>query len=138
MVRNQQVMANEYNQFVQKLSNFVNQEFRQFRQRLMLLEGTSQKIQDIGTQAREVSHAMIGRVDKVEGQRMLIRSTLKKEAYLAVAHKSDELKTKMLTKVDRKMTVLGTRLMHHMNEGHQTIATRLEQINDLVAAVRDG
>ena len=28
--RNQQVMANEYDQFMQKLSDFVNQEFSQF------------------------------------------------------------------------------------------------------------
>ena len=42
VARNQQVMANEYDQFVQKLSNFVNQEFSQFRQRLTLLAGTSQ------------------------------------------------------------------------------------------------
>ena len=67
VAKNQQVMANEYDQFVQKLSDFVNQEFSQFGQRLTLLEGTSQNIQDIGTQAREVSQAMIERVDKVEG-----------------------------------------------------------------------
>ena len=30
VARNQQVMANEYDQFVQKLSDFVNQEFSQF------------------------------------------------------------------------------------------------------------
>ena len=54
VAKNQQVMANEYDQFVPKLSDFVNQEFSQFRQRLTLLEGTSQKIQDIGTQAHEV------------------------------------------------------------------------------------
>ena len=41
VARNQQVMANEYDQFVQKLSDFVNQEFSQFGQRLTLLEGTS-------------------------------------------------------------------------------------------------
>ena len=39
--KNQQVLANEYDQFVQKLSDFVNQEFSQFGQRLTLLEGTS-------------------------------------------------------------------------------------------------
>ena len=50
-----------------------------------MLEGTSQNIQDIGAQAREVSQAMVERVDKVEGQMMSIRSTLKKEAYVAVA-----------------------------------------------------
>ena len=60
-------MANKYDQFVQKLSAFINREFSQFKQRLTLLEGTSQKIQDIGTQAREVSQAMVERVDKVEG-----------------------------------------------------------------------
>ena len=48
VTRNQQIMANEYDQFVQKLSDFVNQEFRQFGQRLTLLEGNAQKIQDIG------------------------------------------------------------------------------------------
>ena len=81
-----------------------------------MLEGTSQKTQDIGTQAREVSQAMVERVDKVEGQMMSLRSTLKKEAYLAVAYRSDELKTEILAEVDQKMTTLETRLMHHMNE----------------------
>ena len=53
----------EYDQFVQKLSNFVNQEFSQFGQRLTMLERISQKIQDIGTQARQVSlgHGRAGR-----------------------------------------------------------------------------
>ena len=51
------------------LPDFVNQEFRKFGQRLTLVEGTSQKIQDIGTQAREVSYAMVERVDKVEAHR---------------------------------------------------------------------
>ena len=104
MARNQQVMANEYDQFVQKLSDFVNQEFSQVGQRLTLLEGTSQKIQDIGTQAREVSQAMVERVNKVEGQMMSIRSILKKEAYLAVEYKAKELKTEILAEVDQKMT----------------------------------
>ena len=47
---------------------------------------------------------MVERVDKVEGQMMSIRSTQKMEAYLAVNYKSNELKTKILTEVDRKMT----------------------------------
>ena len=65
MAGNQQVMGNEYDQYVQKLSNFVNQEFSQFGERLTLLEGTSKKTQDIGTQACEVSQAMVERVDKM-------------------------------------------------------------------------
>ena len=69
---------------------------------------------------------------------MSIRSTLKKKAYLAVAYKSDELKAEILAEVDRKMIVLETRLTHHMNEDRQTTAPRLQEINDLVAAVRDG
>ena len=113
MANNQQVMGHKYEQFVQKLSDFVNQEFSQFGQRLTLPEGTSQKIQDIGTQACEVSQAMVERVDKVEGQMMSIRSTLKKEACLAVAH---GMKTEILAEVDQKMMALETRLMHRINE----------------------
>ena len=51
----QQEMANEFDRFTQRLSDFINQEIHQFGQRLTLLEGTSQTSQDIGTQAREVS-----------------------------------------------------------------------------------
>ena len=36
------------------------------------------------------------------------------------------------------MTALETRLMHHINEDRQTTATHLQEINDLVMAVRDG
>ena len=68
----------------------------------MSLEGTLQKIQDIGTQARDVSQAMVEWVDKVEEQMMSIRSTQKTEAYLAVNYKSNELKTKILIEVDRQ------------------------------------
>ena len=56
---------------------------------------------------------------------MSIRSILKKEAYLAMTHRSDELKTEILAEVARKITALETRLMHHMNEDHQTTAIRL-------------
>ena len=135
VAKSRQVMANEYDQFVQKLSDFVNQEFSQFGQRLTLLEGTSHKIQDIGTQTREVSQAMVEWVDKVEGQMMSIRSTLKKEAYLAVEYKANELKTKFLAEVDQKMTALETCLMYCMNEDCQTMAIRLQEIRNLVAAV---
>ena len=138
MAKNQQVMANEYEQFLQKLSDFVNQKFSQFGQRFTLLEGTLQKIQDIGAQAREVSQAMVEWVDKVEGQMMSIRSTLKKEVYLVVAYRSDEVKTKILAKVGRKMTALETRLIHRMNKDRQATTTRLLEINYLVVAVRDG
>ena len=43
-----------------------------------------QNIQDIGIQEREVSQAMVEQVDKVERQMISIRSTLKKETYLAM------------------------------------------------------
>ena len=76
----------------------------------MLLEGTSQTSQDIGTQAREVSQAMVERVDKVEGQITTIRSTLKTEAYLATDYKSQELKTEILSEVNQRLTALETRL----------------------------
>ena len=100
-----------------------------------MLEGTSQKIQDIGTHAHEVSQAMVEWLDNVEGQIMLIRSTLKKEAYLVVEYRAKELKTKILAEVDQKVTALETRLMYRMNEDRQTMATGLQEINDLVAAV---
>ena len=81
-----------------------------------MLEGTSRKIQGIGTQAHEVSQAMVERVDKEEGQMMSIRSTLKKEAYVVVEYRAKELKTEILAEVDPKMTALETCLMHRMNE----------------------
>ena len=93
-------MANEFDRFIERLSDFINQEIHQFGQRLALLEGTSQTSQDIGTQAHEVS--------KVEGQIMTVRSTLKTEAYLAVDYKSQELKTKILSEVNQKLTALET------------------------------
>ena len=103
-----------------------------------MLEGTLQKSQDIGTLAREVSQAMVERVDKVEGQIMTTRSTLKKEAYLAADYKIQKLKTDILSEVNQKMTALEPCLVHQMNEDRQTMATRLQEINDLVATVRDG
>ena len=66
---------------------------------------------------------------------MSIRSTLKKEAYLAVEYRAKELKTEILAVVDQKMAALETRLMHHMNEDRQTMAICLQEIIDLVAAV---
>ena len=51
----QQEMANEFDRFTERLSDFINWEIHQFGQRLTLLEGTSQTSQNIGTQAREVS-----------------------------------------------------------------------------------
>ena len=55
MANCQQEMANEFDGFTERLSDFINWEIHQFGQRLTLLEGTSQTSQDIGTQAREVS-----------------------------------------------------------------------------------
>ena len=133
-----QEMANEFDRFTQRLSDFINWEIYQFGQRLTLLKGTSQTNRDIGTQAREASQAMVERVDKVEGQIMTVRSTLKTEAYRAVGYKSQELKTEILSEVNQRLTALETCLMHQMNEDRQTMANRLKEINDLVAAVREG
>ena len=57
---------------------------------------------------------------------------------MVVDYINTRLKTEMLTEVDQKMIALETRLMHRMNEDRQTTATRLQEINNLVAAVRDG
>ena len=67
---------------------------------------------------------MLERVDKMEGQMMSIRSTLKREAYLAMSHRDNELKTEILAEMDQKMMALETRLMHQINEVRQTTATR--------------
>ena len=72
-----------------------------------MLEGTSQRSQDIGTQAREVSQAMVERVDKVEGQIMTVRSTLKTEAYMAADYKSQQLKTEIMGEVNQKTDGIG-------------------------------
>ena len=91
-----QVMEDEFNQFTKRVSDFINQEISQFGQRLMLLDGNSQEIQDIGAQAREVSQAMTERVDKVEGQMMIMLSAIKTEAYQAADQRSVELEKKIL------------------------------------------
>ena len=81
-----------------------------------MLESTAQTSQDIGAQAREVSQAMVERVDKVEEQITTVRSTLKTEAYLAADYKSQELKATILSEMNQRMTALEMRLMHQMNE----------------------
>ena len=75
------------------------------------------------------------RVDKVEGQIMTVRSTLKTEAYLVADYKSQELKTEILSEVNQILTALEMRLMRRMNEDRQNMGIRLQEINDLVAAV---
>ena len=135
MAHGQQEMANEFDRFTERFSDFINREIHQLGQRLMLLEGTSQTSQDIGTQGREVSQAMVERVDKVEGQIMTVHSTLKIEAYLAVDYKSQQLKTEIMGEVNQRLTALEMRLTHQMNEDRQTMTNRLQDINDLVAAV---
>ena len=98
----QQRMENKYDQFTQWLSDFINQEISQFGQRLTLLEGTSQNIQDIGTQAREVSQAMSEQVDKVGNHLESIRSNMKTKAYLAVSYKIKELKAEVTSALGQK------------------------------------
>ena len=74
MAKNQNEMETAYNNFVQWLSDFVNQDITQFGCKLTLLEGTSQNIQNTGTQAREIAQAMAERVDKVDHQMESVRS----------------------------------------------------------------
>ena len=81
---------------------------------------------------------MVERINKVEGGITTIRSTLKTEAYLATDCKSQELKTEILSEVNQRLTALETRLTHEMNEDRQTMAIRLQEINDLVAVVQEG
>ena len=71
----QNEMETEYNNFVQRLSDFVNQEIAQFGHRLMLIEGTSQNIQNTGTQVRGIAEAMLDRVEKVEQSMESVRSS---------------------------------------------------------------
>ena len=97
-----------------------------------------QKLQHIGTQARDVSQAMTERVDKVEGQMMLMPSLVKTEAYQAADYKSAELEKKILREVDQKVMALETRLIQRMNEDRQITAIRLQEIKDVVTTVQDG
>ena len=50
---------------------------------------------------------MVERVDKVEGQIMTVRSTLKTEAYLAVDYKSQQLKTEIMWRSKPKTDGIG-------------------------------
>ena len=67
-----------------------------------------QTSQDIGAQAREVSQAMVEWVDKIGGQIMTVRSTLKTKAYLAEDYKSQQLKTEILSEVNQILMALET------------------------------
>ena len=69
---------------------------------------------------------------------MTMRSILKTEAYLAADYKSQQLKAEIMGEVNQRLTVLETRLMHQMNEDRQTMVNCLQEINDLVVAVREG
>ena len=51
---------------------------------------------------------MVERVDKVEGQIMIVCSTLKTEAYLAIDYKSQQLKTEIMGEVNQRLTALET------------------------------
>ena len=57
---------------------------------------------------------------------------------MVVAYKGNELRTEVTSAVDQKMMALETRLMGHINGSRQTMAIRLQEINDLVTTVRDG
>ena len=66
-------MEDEFNQFTGKVSDFINQEIRHFKQWHTSLEGETQQMQSAEAQVREVAQAMIERVDKVE---YFVESTL--------------------------------------------------------------
>ena len=104
-------MEDEFNQFIEKVSDFVNQEISQFRQRLTLLEGSSQQIQSTEAQVREIAQAMIEKVDKVEHLLESTRLYQKEETKTIVGQWIFELKMQILQKVDKDMTELETKLM---------------------------
>ena len=52
-------------------------------------------------------------------------------------HVTFGLKSEILREVDKDIEVLETRLMVKMNEAHQTMATRLQEIKDSVMVVGD-
>ena len=78
---------------------------------------------------------MTKQMDKVEYQIESIRSRQKEETKAAVGHVISELKTQILQEIDKETTILETKLMVKMNEDRQTIATRLQEIEDSAAAV---
>ena len=61
---------------------------------------------------------MTQRVDKVEGELMLMPFVIKIEAYQAVDYISSELEKKILREMDQKVMALDTQLTHthRMNE----------------------
>ena len=130
-------METEYNNFVQQLSDFVNQEVTQFRCRLMLLDGTSQNIQNTSIQVHEVAQAMSERVDKVEQEMESVCFGQKEEVDWALQYGIFGLKIVILCEVDQEIVVLETRLEVKINEAHQTTATRLQDIKDSVMAIRE-
>ena len=69
---------------------------------------------------------------------MTVRSTLKTETYLAADYKSQQLKTEIIGEVNQRLMALETCLTHQMNEDRQSMANRLQEINDMVVAVWEG
>ena len=66
MARNQSEMETKYNNFVQRLSDFVNHEISNFGHRLALLEAPMGTMQNTCTQVRKTTQTMSKRMDKVE------------------------------------------------------------------------
>ena len=130
-------METEYNNFVQRLSDFVNQEIAQFGHRLTLLEGTSRNIQNIDTQVPKITQAMSGRMDKVEQQMEPIHSDLWRETGVKLGNSNYGLKKQISVEVDQKIAVLEARLEARMNETRQITATHLQEIKDLVVVVEE-
>ena len=91
-------------------------------------------MQSTKTQVRGIAQAMTERMDKVEYQMESIFSGQKDEVEAVVGHGISELKTQILQEIDKEIIALETKLMVKMNEDHQTMATRLQEIKDSVAA----
>ena len=137
MAKNQHEMETEYNNFVQQLSDFVNQEITQFGHKLTLLERTSQNIQNIGSQIHEIAQATSRRMDLLGQQLGSICSGQKEEADQAVGYAIFGVKTEILSEVDQEVEELEKRLEAKKNKARYTTSTNLQEIKDSVAAVRE-
>ena len=103
----------------------------------MVMSDSLRDLRLFNTQNRESVQAMSQRMGRVQNQVTSIRPDFKEQIERAVFEVKTELRTEFKAALDRKAVSLETYVESRVNEVRQETSSTLEQLKEIVAAVRE-
>ena len=137
LARRQELWDTEYNKFIAERTTFLNKEINDSRHSIVVMSDSIRELRISNTHYHESTPATSQRMDKVQNQVTSTHSDLKEQINQAVQKVKTKLRTEFKAALDKKVVSLETFVESRVNEVCQDTNSTLEQLKEIVAAMRE-